>query len=65
MAGTTATGEDGKTVGRGDPLYAQAPQCFRKIEKALHEAGASFREPLPEWDAPISVHHYRRRTRKS
>src|SRR3990172_1203936 len=43
VAGTTPPGDGGKLVGRGDP-YAQAVQCFRNIEKALHEAGASFRD---------------------
>jgi len=43
VAGTTATGEDGRLVGKGDP-YAQAIQCFRNIERALHEAGANFRD---------------------
>jgi enamine deaminase RidA (YjgF/YER057c/UK114 family) len=64
VAGTTATGEDGKVVGSGDAA-AQARQALANIERALKGAGAEMRHvvrtrifvtDILEWEAVGRVH---------
>ena len=43
VAGTTAVDEHGTVMGRDDP-YEQAVYIYRKIERALKEAGATLKD---------------------
>jgi enamine deaminase RidA (YjgF/YER057c/UK114 family) len=45
VSGTTATDDEGKVVGEGDP-YAQTVFAIRKIERALHTAGATLNDVI-------------------
>ncbi len=57
ISGTTATDEQGRVVGAGDP-YAQAAYIFQKIERALQQAGASLRDVVRTRIYVTDVRHW-------
>lgn len=57
ISGTTATDEQGRVVGAGDP-YAQAVYIFQKIERALQQAGASLQDVVRTRIYVTDVRHW-------
>lgn len=64
ISGTTATDEEGRVVGPGDP-YAQTVQTLRNIEAALHRLGARMEDvirtriyvtDIGRWEAVARAH---------
>ena len=64
VAGTVATGADGKIVGVGD-IYAQSVQILKNIGRALEQAGAGFRDvvrtrtfvtDISQWEKAAQAH---------
>lgn len=56
-AGTTATDQEGKVIGVGDP-HGQTQQILKKIEAALERAGASMSDVVSTRIYVINIDHW-------
>lgn len=57
IAGTTAVDADGQVIGLGDP-YLQTKFILSKIEKALHEAGATMAQVVRTRIFLVDISHW-------
>src|SRR4030042_4166219 len=56
VSGTSAADDEGNLLGKGDP-YAQTVHAFRKIERALKEAGVSLQDIVYVWFYVVDMSH--------